>query len=161
MLINIQNVSEASVGMPILADQIIHVRATKVEVKAQKKNTSAMNLSFEFKIDEQDLVAHETGMPVPNRNFSLFHDVSLNPSTNDDGTMKYDPRVRIKELLLACGYSDDDIRTIEQNGGIQTEHFIGKWMKCKVVYKKPENGFEEQNRLSNFRKVEGTFSPRS
>lgn len=161
MLINVQNVSEASVGMPVLADQMLHLYASKVEVRAQKKDPSAMNLSFQFKIAEDQVVVQETGMPIPNRNFTLFHDISLKPTVGDDGAMRYDPRIRVKEMLLACGYSDDDIQTMESNGGIQTEHFQDKWVKAKVVYRKPENGYDEKNELRSFKKCEGDFSPPS
>jgi hypothetical protein len=161
MIIDIQNVSEASVGMPILADQLVHLKVVKCEARPQKKDPSAMNLSFEFKVDEPELVVQETGMPIPNRNFSLFQDISLKPSIGDDGVLKYDPRVRIKELLLACGYSEDDIRTMETSGGITTDHFMGKWMRAKVVYRKPDNGFDAKNEIRGFKPCEATFAPQS
>ncbi len=159
MLINIQNISEASVGMPVLADQVVHLLIKSAEVKPQKKDPSALNLSFQFKIHEEQVVVQETGMPIPNRNFTLFQDISLKPSVDEStGQLKYDPRVRIKELLLACGYSEEDIREVEANGGVQTDHFLNKWLKAKIVYRKPENGYEEKNEIRNFKPCEATFS---
>lgn len=153
MKLNVGRVSEVSLGTPLLAEQVLFATIVKSELKPQKNDSSAYNLVNILKIVNDEVLDSE-GKMIPNRNFTLFHQMSLKPSFHE-GTedLKYDPRLRIKELAVACGFSDEQIEQADDEGGFDSEVFVGKYIKIKVSLRTGDPQYQDRNDVQKLHKI--------
>lgn len=144
MKLNTKNLSEVSLGTPLLEESFVRLRLNSREVVPNSRN-DGMILKLTWNITDPEVRGYADGKVYqnPNAQFTLWDNVSLLETDN------YDPNRRLKEISIAL-FSDEDAPT-----DLELEHLIvGAEVGAKIRHQPEKDGYAARNTIGRYYHVD-------
>jgi hypothetical protein len=152
MKLNAGSLADVQLGTPLLAEgpYFVRIKSDGVKVEPNKDKTGNV-LKLALQVLNETVNDYEENKELDNskRFMTLWTNISLLPTFNDDGTPKYDPAVRLKELGLAIGLPKDF-------DDLETTDLQGACMKVMLQHRPAEGGYSAQNVVNRYLPIEET-----
>lgn len=149
MKLNTGSLADVQLGTPLLAEGAYFVRIKPDGVKVEpNKDKTGQVLKLTLQVLNEVVTQYDDGKQIDNaRHFmTLWSNISLLETHNEDGSVRYDPATRLKELGLAVGMPDDF-------DDLETTDLQGKCLKIQLKHRPAKDGYNAQNEVARYLKI--------
>ena len=147
MKLNTKSLADVQLGTPLLAEGMYFVRIRPDGVKVEpNRNKDGQVLKLTLNILNETVNSYEDNKELDNHNgnMTLWGNISLTETLNEDGSVRYDPNIRLKEIGLAIGMAEEDLEDLE------VADLQGSCCKVQLKHRPAKDGYNAANEIGRY-----------